>query len=249
MECNTFRLCPHNSDRHCYIKTHLSEREVKLACTYLHIIRERLPILYITGGFLDNKLLTTLLSKLYEIELVFPTPIKTREINLENCHKSDFSSDEINKFSVDNASLRILTALLNETKEKSLTLRNNDSSLYPQSVIEIHRLESAISGLPVESSWAWFTVSGKDLVGHRYLSGGGAEPVSIAELSPSQDWHSVDVIAVLKKKGTSLAALSRNHGLSSSTLANTLVRKWPKGERIIAEYLGLDPSVIWPSRY
>lgn len=249
MESNFYRLPPHNSDRHCYIKTLLNEREVKLACTYLHIIRERLPILHITGGFLDNNLLATLLSQFYEIDFIFTPLTDSREIYLENCHKSGFSADEVNKFSVYEASLRILTALLNETKERSLTLRNNNSSLYPQSVIEIHRLESAISGLPVESSWAWYTVSGKDLVGHRYLSGGGAEPVSIAELSPSHDWHSVDIMSALKKKGTSLAALSRNHGLSSSTLANTLVRKWPKGERIIAEYLGLDPSVIWPSRY
>lgn len=70
MECNIFRLSPHNSDRHCYLKTHMSEREVKLACTYLHIIRERLPILYITGGFLDNNLLEILLSQLYKIELI-----------------------------------------------------------------------------------------------------------------------------------------------------------------------------------
>lgn len=249
MEYKIFRPSPHNSDQPCYIKTLLSEREVKLACTYLHVIRERLPILYITGGFLDSNLVATLLSQLYEIELTSPPQTNTREINLEKCHKSGFSSDEINMFSVDEASLRVLTTLLNETRKRSLTLRNNSSSLYPQSVIEIHRLESAISGLPVESSWAWYTVSGKDLVGHRYLSGGGLEPVSIAELSPSHDWHSVDVMSALKKKGTSLAALSRSHGLSSSTLANTLVRKWPKGERIIAEYLGLDPSVIWPSRY
>ena len=30
------------------------------------------------------------------------------------------------------------------------------------------------------------------------------------------DWHSADIIAGLRKKGTSLAAESRRHGLSSS---------------------------------
>ncbi|MTD37919.1 DNA-binding transcriptional regulator SfsB [Erwinia sp. CPCC 100877] len=63
------------------------------------------------------------------------------------------------------------------------------------------------------------------------------------------DWHSADIIAALRKRGTSLAAVSRSAGLSSSTLANALTRPWPKGERLIAEALGTDPWIIWPSRY
>lgn len=43
-----------------------------------------------------------------------------------------------------------------------------------------------------------------------------------------QNWHPADIIAALKKHGTSLAALSRQAGLSSSTLANALSRPWPK---------------------
>lgn len=31
------------------------------------------------------------------------------------------------------------------------------------------------------------------------------------------DWHTADIIAALRKRGTSLAAESRRHGLSSST--------------------------------
>jgi len=63
------------------------------------------------------------------------------------------------------------------------------------------------------------------------------------------DWHTADIIAGLRKKGTSLAAESRKAGLSSSTLANTLTRPWPKGELIIARVLGIQPWIIWPSRY
>ncbi|MBB3321914.1 MULTISPECIES: DNA-binding transcriptional regulator SfsB [Atlantibacter] len=65
----------------------------------------------------------------------------------------------------------------------------------------------------------------------------------------TKDWHSADIIAGLRKRGTSLAAESRKAGLSSSTLANALSRPWPKGERIIADALGVEPWVIWPSRY
>ncbi|WP_347253693.1 cell morphology transcriptional regulator XreR2 [Leminorella grimontii] len=64
-----------------------------------------------------------------------------------------------------------------------------------------------------------------------------------------QDWHPADIIAALKKRGTSLAAVSRNAGLASSTLANALMRRWPKGERLIAGALGVAPEDIWPSRY
>ncbi|EJL8511568.1 DNA-binding transcriptional regulator SfsB [Salmonella enterica] len=63
------------------------------------------------------------------------------------------------------------------------------------------------------------------------------------------DWHPADIIAGLRKKGTSMAAESRRNGLSSSTLANALTRPWPKGELIIAKALGTEPWVIWPSCY
>lgn len=63
------------------------------------------------------------------------------------------------------------------------------------------------------------------------------------------DWHSADIIAGLRKRGTTLAAESRKAGLSSSTLANALTRPWPKGEQIIAAALGTSPWNIWPSRY
>ncbi|MDE9497386.1 helix-turn-helix domain-containing protein [Xenorhabdus bovienii] len=63
------------------------------------------------------------------------------------------------------------------------------------------------------------------------------------------DWNSADIITALCKRGTTLAAISRDAGFSSSTLANTLSRPWPKGEWIIANYLDTHLSEIWPSRY
>lgn len=64
-----------------------------------------------------------------------------------------------------------------------------------------------------------------------------------------QDWHNADIIANLRKRGTSLAGVSREAGLSSSTLANALFRPWPKGEWLIADALNIHPAEIWPSRY
>lgn len=63
------------------------------------------------------------------------------------------------------------------------------------------------------------------------------------------DWHPADIIAGLRKRKTTLAAVSREAGLGSSTLANALARPWAKGEMIIAKALGVPPSAIWPSRY
>ncbi|MEB5748674.1 helix-turn-helix domain-containing protein [Leclercia adecarboxylata] len=64
-----------------------------------------------------------------------------------------------------------------------------------------------------------------------------------------KDWHRADILSALKKLDTSLAALSREVGLKDSTLANALTRPWPKGELIIAKKIGVEPWVIWPSRY
>ena len=63
------------------------------------------------------------------------------------------------------------------------------------------------------------------------------------------DWERIDIIYALKKKGTSLAELSRQSGLNSRTLNNALERRYPKGERIIASAMGATPETIWPSRY
>jgi len=63
------------------------------------------------------------------------------------------------------------------------------------------------------------------------------------------DMHPADILAALKKNGTSLAKLSRGSGLASSTLANTLRIHWPKGERLIAAAINKRPEEVWPSRY
>jgi Ner family transcriptional regulator len=68
-------------------------------------------------------------------------------------------------------------------------------------------------------------------------------------MTTHSDWHKADIIAALHKKGTSLAALSREANLASSTLANALNRPWAKGELLIAQAIGLPPTQIWPSRY
>lgn len=64
-----------------------------------------------------------------------------------------------------------------------------------------------------------------------------------------QDWHRADIIAALKKKKLTLRQLSTESGMNKDSLKNALDKKWPKGEQIIANALGVTPDQIWPSRY
>lgn len=65
----------------------------------------------------------------------------------------------------------------------------------------------------------------------------------------TDDVHRADIVAMLKKRKMSLRSLSVANGLSPNTLKNALDKPWPKGERIIAQALELNPQDIWPSRY
>ena len=65
----------------------------------------------------------------------------------------------------------------------------------------------------------------------------------------SKDWHKADIIGGLWKLGTSVQKLSRENNYKSNGLEQAIRRRWPKGERLIAEALGTTPKNIWPSRY
>ena len=68
-------------------------------------------------------------------------------------------------------------------------------------------------------------------------------------IATPEDWHRVDIKAALEKAGYSLRQLSLQHGYAPGSLKATLDTPWPRAERIIAEAIGVSPSVIWPSRY
>lgn len=64
------------------------------------------------------------------------------------------------------------------------------------------------------------------------------------------DWHRADIVAAVRKAGWTLRKLSLHHGYADGgTLTKAMDRPWPKGERLIAEAIGIDPATIWPSRY
>lgn len=71
-----------------------------------------------------------------------------------------------------------------------------------------------------------------------------------AKKTAVKDWHPADIVAALRKAGWSFRRLSIHHGYAvPETLAKVQSRKWPKGERLVAEAIGVHPADIWPSRY
>lgn len=67
--------------------------------------------------------------------------------------------------------------------------------------------------------------------------------------SKKEDMHRADIVASVRKAGTTIAKLSVEAGLHPRTLNNALERRYPKGELIIAQAIGKTPQEIWPSRY
>ena len=65
-----------------------------------------------------------------------------------------------------------------------------------------------------------------------------------------KDWHRAEILCALRMKDWTLASLSKHHGYASrTTLGHALHRPWPKGERLIAEAIGVAVETIWPTRY
>ncbi len=62
--------------------------------------------------------------------------------------------------------------------------------------------------------------------------------------------HPEDIKAAVRKAGSTLSALGQQNGLSRQQMSLTLhARVSAKAEKIIADFLGLHPKKIWPSRY
>lgn len=61
------------------------------------------------------------------------------------------------------------------------------------------------------------------------------------------DWHPADVVAALRKRGSSLRKVGLAHGYRQ--IQNVLVRPWWVVEQLVAQALEVPAESIWPSRY
>ncbi|MBI0436412.1 DNA-binding protein [Dickeya dianthicola] len=68
------------------------------------------------------------------------------------------------------------------------------------------------------------------------------------ELSAA-DWHPEIIKAEIHKRGLSFRTLSIQAGYSKDSLKSVLRTPCKPYQQIIADALGVEPEIIWPSRY
>lgn len=62
-------------------------------------------------------------------------------------------------------------------------------------------------------------------------------------------WHPADIIAAVRKRGTSLQRLSRENGFSPFTMNKAVRQCFPACHNIIANVIGVSRQSIWPQFY
>jgi Ner family transcriptional regulator len=66
-------------------------------------------------------------------------------------------------------------------------------------------------------------------------------------LSTKRDgWHRQDIMAEVRKRGSSLAGVGRGLGLSRSTMAWALMKPHPRANAAIATFIGKSMHELWP---
>lgn len=64
------------------------------------------------------------------------------------------------------------------------------------------------------------------------------------------DWHPEDIKAAIRKRGMTIGRLAALHKMMPRNLTLAMeARVSARSERIIAEFIGVQPHEIWPSRY
>ncbi|WP_051221504.1 helix-turn-helix domain-containing protein [Neptunomonas japonica] len=70
--------------------------------------------------------------------------------------------------------------------------------------------------------------------------------------SASKDWSQNEVLFAVRNRGNNLAQLAAENGYKHNLRALYVVfyrKNAPTAQKIIADFLGLPPEEIWPSRY
>jgi Ner family transcriptional regulator len=62
-------------------------------------------------------------------------------------------------------------------------------------------------------------------------------------------WHRQQILAAVRMKQTTLAALARENGLSRNTMYWALVKPHERANAIIAAFLGVSMHELWPGWY
>ena len=71
----------------------------------------------------------------------------------------------------------------------------------------------------------------------------------MSEQTAKPGWHKQDIIAAVRKRGTTLMRLSVENGLNRNTLNLACEARFSRAHTIIAEFLGVPRHEIWPQFY
>lgn len=64
-----------------------------------------------------------------------------------------------------------------------------------------------------------------------------------------REWHPQDIMAAVRKKGSNLQRLAREHGFAKTSFNRALTSRFPNAHAIIAAYLGVSRGELWPQWY
>jgi Ner family transcriptional regulator len=60
-------------------------------------------------------------------------------------------------------------------------------------------------------------------------------------------WNRFDIVAAVRKRGSTLAGVARGVGLSRKSMSWALIRPHEKANRAIAKFLEVSPHELWPA--
>ena len=62
-----------------------------------------------------------------------------------------------------------------------------------------------------------------------------------------EGWHQQDILAAIRKRGETVASLNRLHGYKPGVLRTVFYKRFPKGQRIVADFIGVPVEELWPA--
>ena len=68
----------------------------------------------------------------------------------------------------------------------------------------------------------------------------------LAKKLEAEGWHRADVVAAVRKRGSSLAEIARSIGLKRQSMYWALISPHVRANRAIADFLGVPLNELWP---
>lgn len=68
-------------------------------------------------------------------------------------------------------------------------------------------------------------------------------------MAPVEVWDQPAILAEIRRRGSSISELSRAAGLKRGTLYSAFYKRYPKGQALIAGFVGVSRHAIWPQWY